>query len=370
MEEAQIQQTAAAQAWAAARPTDSGEDSDLAGSGDERRASGADDDDNDGQRGPTPTPTLQTWSRNRSVPDRQRARTWDLDRGSDAPRAVVAELPPARDPHTQVRLPKYSGQSELQTFLIQLETAAEYAGWSDRATTAQLILALEGEALTAIDGLTNRHDGAAIINALQDRFGETDVAERSVTLLQDRVRKAGESLAVFAADLRRLVRRGYPDSPREAHERTLRRAFLRGLTPEWLRRAASSLPTTDFSTTLQEAGRLETNLAPLEKPQPRAPAPRTRAAHPEEGYEEEEEEVARQATTPAAPNRYTGRGGPCYRCQETGHVAEDCEALEPRNRPACRRCGRGGHQAGDCRAPRKQDRRPPPPAGNGRGAAQ
>ena len=323
MEEARSQRAAAAQALAA----DSGDDSDPVGSGDEQQAS--DDDNNqaitagqapretrvDRQRGPTTTPTRRAGSRDRSTPGHRGVRAWGTDRGLDVPRAVVPGLPPAHDP--RLRLPKYSGQYDLQTFLIQLETAAEFEGWSDRATTAQLIMALEGEALSAIDGLPDRRDGEAIINALKDRFRETDVAERSVALLQDRVRKAGEPLAVFAADLRRLVRRGYPISPREEQDRTLRRAFLRGLTPVWLRRAVNSLPTSDFSTTLQEAGRLETNLAPLEEPQPLPSAPRTDVG----SLYEEEEEVARRANMPVAPDRYAGRGELCYHCQGTGHVA-------------------------------------------------
>ena len=387
MEAAQIQQAAAlARALAAARPEDGGEESDLPNSEDEPESSGPDNDGDgnrvtaaeptlrethlhDGRRSPILTPTLQTWSGNRSVSARRRRRTraWDLAQGPDASRVAVTGPQPARDP--QVRLPKYSGQYELETFLFQLETAAKCAGWSDTTTAAQLVLALEGEALAALHGLADRDSKAAVIEALQLRFGETDVAERSVTALRHRVRKANEPLAVFAAELRRLVCRGYPGVPREVHERTLRRAFLEGLTPEWLSRAANSLPTSDFSTTLLETGRLETSLARFEQPRPRTPAPRARAVHPEE-ENEEEEEVARQADAPAAPNRYPGRGGPCYRCQEAGHVAADCEAPAPRNRPACQRCGREGHQAGDCRSSRKQDRRPTPPTGNGRGAAQ
>ena len=364
MEEARNEQAAAAQDLVA----ESGDESDPGGSGDERQAA-----DNDNDQAITAGRALQEarvdGQRDRSTPSHRGVRAWGTNRGLDIPRAVVPGLPPAHDP--RIRLPKYSGQHDLQTFLMQLETAAEFEGWSDRATTAQLILALEGEALAALEGLPDRHDGEAIITALQDRFGQMNIEERSVALLQDRVRKEGEPLAIFAAELRKLVRRGYPLSPRGEIDRTLRRAFLRGLTPEWLRRAVACLPATDFSTTLHEAHRIETDLAPLEKPQPRPPAPRVRAAQPEAEQErEEEEEVTRQATTPAAPSRPTGRGGPCYRCQEAGHVAEDCEAPKPRNRPACRRCGQGGHQAGDCEAPRKQDRKPSPPAGNGRGVAQ
>ncbi|CAL8235966.1 unnamed protein product [Boreogadus saida] len=160
---------------------------------------------------------------------------------NDAPCAMGAQRPPvdttgrAGEPaaahrplvsRTAVRLPKYSGVTQLEPYLAQFRLAA----------VVHLALALEGTAAQVLLDLdqADQRDLQALIRALERRLGERISRNESKQLLASHRRREEESLGVYAADVQLLTRRSYPEFSAATREALALHAFLRGLQPESL----------------------------------------------------------------------------------------------------------------------------------------
>ncbi|KAJ8349268.1 hypothetical protein SKAU_G00243980 [Synaphobranchus kaupii] len=234
----------------------------------------------------------------------------------------------------QLKLPHFNGTASLESYLAQLELAAQLSGWTPEQTAGHLALALEGPALEAILDLppTERQNLQALTAALQRRFIRHRSAEASREKLLSRYRCEEESWGKVAADVQRYAREAYPEFNAAAQEKLALHAFLRALTPERLRDHVSLAQPGSISEALVKTTRAEDTLAIRPTPQPTCQ--HVRVADGEE---------VRWTCTPL--QRPAGRQGRCYRCDEPGHIAHNCPAPAPK--------------------PRK-----PPPSGNEAGTAQ
>ncbi|KAJ8337204.1 hypothetical protein SKAU_G00384240 [Synaphobranchus kaupii] len=105
-------------------------------------------------------------------------------------------------PTMQLKLPRFNGTASLESYLAQLELAAQLASWTPEQTAGHLALALEGPALEAILDLppAERQNLQALTAALQRRFTQHRSAEASREKLLSRYRCEEESWGKVAAD--------------------------------------------------------------------------------------------------------------------------------------------------------------------------
>ena len=72
-----------------------------------------------------------------------------------------------------VKLPKFSGATQLEPYLAQFRLVEWHNGWGDGEAVVHLALALEGTAVQALLDLApeEQRDRRALIRALERRFG-------------------------------------------------------------------------------------------------------------------------------------------------------------------------------------------------------
>ncbi|KAJ8349818.1 hypothetical protein SKAU_G00249480 [Synaphobranchus kaupii] len=224
-------------------------------------------------------------------------------------------------PTMQLKLPRFNGTASLESYLAQLELAAQLGGWTPEQTAGHLALALEGPTLEAILDLppAERQNLQALTAALQRRFIQHRSAEASREKLLSRYRCEEESWGKVAADVQRYAREAYPEFDAAAQEKLALHAFLQALTPERLCDHVSLAQPGSISEALMKTTRAEDTLAIRPTPQPTRQ--HVRVADGEE---------VRWTCTPL--QRPAGRQGRCYRCDEPGHIARDCPAPAPKPR--------------------------------------
>ena len=102
------------------------------------------------------------------------------------------------------RLPKFSGATQLEPYLAQLQIAALHYGWNGNESATQLALALEGTAVQVLLDLASadRRNLQALTQALERRFGQRAVVCHSCEQLTSRRRQEGEHLGAPTTLLR------------------------------------------------------------------------------------------------------------------------------------------------------------------------
>ncbi|CAL8254066.1 unnamed protein product [Boreogadus saida] len=192
---------------------------------------------------------------------------------NDAPCAMGAQRPPvdttgrpggpaaAHRPRTAVRLPKFSGVTQLEPYLAQFRLAAWHNGWCTEEAVVHLALALEGTAARVLLDLdqADQRDLQALIRALERRLGERVSRNESKQLLASHHRRE-ESLGVYAADVQLLTRRSYPEFSAATREALALHAFLRGLQPESLGQHVRLTEPQTLDAALDQAERAEEEL--------------------------------------------------------------------------------------------------------------
>ncbi|KAI3363838.1 hypothetical protein L3Q82_001440 [Scortum barcoo] len=234
-----------------------------------------------------------------------------------------------------MKLPRYNGEEPPETYLIQLQLAAQFNNWSTEETAVQVALALKGKALQILTDLQpeERLNWQAIERALQHRFGRRAYADDAQDKLVSRWRREGESLGAYTADLRLHARQGYPTFDTAAQEELALQAFTRGLQPERLQEHIRLCAPKTLAEALAEAERVEHVLGT------RSQRHSMRHQARQVNYENSDnEEVMCQATgTPPQQRRRRARKDAwrsmegCYRCGEPGHIARYCPAPSPRS---------------------------------------
>ena len=160
----------------------------------------------------------------------------------------------------------------------------------------------------------------AISRALERRFGNTTPAVVIRQKFNERVRAPGEKLGVFAAELRYLAQRGFPDFDDTTRLVLTRKAFIRGLLPSPLCQQVRLADPQTLEEALEKALAVEEILIEgfgqppsreLEFPQPRPtqaprPIPPARAS----------------GRPPVAPRDRDDRV--CWRCNQRGHTQWFC----------------------------------------------
>ena len=118
-------------------------------------------------------------------------------------------------PNRQKRPSVYEGKSSFRDYLVQFEMVSALNKW-DRVTQAmELATSLSGpatEVLTDLD-LQSRLNYDELVRALLTRFEPDNQVEVFRSQLKGRTRKRSEPLPELCAEVKKLVRKAYPDAP-------------------------------------------------------------------------------------------------------------------------------------------------------------
>lgn len=230
-------------------------------------------------------------------------------------------------PRSTHKLPRYNGEIAADTYLLQVQLAAQLNAWTAAETARHVALSLEGNALQILTDLRpdELQDWVVLKTAIQHRFGRRLYADDARDQLAKRQRGIGESLGAYAADLRTYARRGHPNFSEEVQEELAVQAFIRGLQPERLREHLRLHVPDTLAAALAEAERVEHVLYP--EGWARNANPRVNQAT---GEESDVGEAVCRFITPVQ-QRQRKKPTACYRCGAPGHIARNCPAPTPKN---------------------------------------
>lgn len=240
----------------------------------------------------------------------------------------LATSPQQQQRQSMIKLQRYNGEEPADTYLLQVQLAAQINGWSAEETAGHVALSLEGRALKILTDLrpAELRDWPKLKRAIQRRFDRHLLVVDARDRLAKRRRELGESLGTYAADLRSYTRRGHPDFSERVQEELTVQAFLRGLQPERLREHLRLFSPATLEAALTEAERVEHVLCPEGN---RRSYIRVNQAGSEDADDMDEE--ARRTTVTPQQRRSRRNYGDCYRCGAPGHIARYCPAPTPRS---------------------------------------
>jgi hypothetical protein len=125
--------------------------------------------------------------------------------------------------------PKFDGSTSWAMFRRQFETVADHNRWMPQEKATYLIAALEGRACDVLHWVPRGATYEETIEALEDRFGDQDLAAAYRSQLKTRTQKAGESLQEFATAIEQLAHRAYPALPEDHVRKEAGKAFADGV---------------------------------------------------------------------------------------------------------------------------------------------
>ena len=231
----------------------------------------------------------------------------------------------------------YDGKLPIDGYLIQFETAADINQWGPDEKLKFLITSLTGPALSVLQTLPpeRQHSYAELVAALRARFQDGRTGEWAKITLQDRTRKAKESLPELAADIETLVRRAYPQINEIAVESLACDYFTRALINLEVRQQVKLRGPTTLRQALEAATQIEAALLSTQKtPATRHPVraissggPDQQIANNSQQVQAAVEYVLKEALEKVQEGKTEGnkdRRIICYNCSKPGHIARNC----------------------------------------------
>lgn len=234
----------------------------------------------------------------------------------------------------------YDGRAPWEAYYLQFETAAEINQWGPDEKVKFLITSLTGQALGVLQTLPQEKQRSypELVAALRARFHDGKTGEYAKITLQERARRAKESLPELAADVESLVRKAYPQGNESMIDTLACDYFVRALTdPEVKQQVKLRAPTTlrqalEFATQI-EAAYLTIQKTPTPRHQVRAIASGEESQQPGKTNDWVAQvkrafhKVLEELTTETQPGRaetYKGQRPVCFNCAKPGHIAKNC----------------------------------------------
>ena len=127
--------------------------------------------------------------------------------------------------------PPFDGTGSVRDFLIQVEMISHICQWDQAMMALELAACLRGSALKVLGDLEprERSNYSTLVSALLARFEPGNQTQLYKAQLRGRVRKNNESLPDLAHDIKRLVRKAYPELPNEMRDVIAKDVFLEAL---------------------------------------------------------------------------------------------------------------------------------------------
>ena len=191
---------------------------------------------------------------------------------------------------------------------------------------------LTGTALTYADSLPRDRTGTykELCRAMEERFGDSQLAEVYKSELRSRQRISGESLPALGQEVRRLVQRAYPDIGAQGVEELAVERFREGLIDQEQRMAVHR----SKARTLDDAIKAAMDTEAWQISERRVGGHhKVRVIGAVESQEMKElkdniqllTEIVKELNIQKdAPKVSTSRPFACFYCDKSGHMARDC----------------------------------------------
>ena len=222
--------------------------------------------------------------------------------------------------------PKYNGKFDFLDFKVQFECIAEDNGWDYPTCGRKLSRCLTDSARSVLTSLDRhvRRDYTTLCAALESLHLTPGGEGLRRTELYQASRKEGQCPSAFARELQRLATKAYPQG--DFPETALVQLFTKGLRSTACERHVNLQAPQTLDAAVRHACAFEAYSA--EESSCKKPKPSTQAvakiatANPLQAQitqlSEKVEQLAQQLTKPQEKRVV------CYRCRETGHVANRC----------------------------------------------
>ena len=273
--------------------------------------------------------------------------------------------PPVAESKTRAFFPeKYHGTTPLSEYLVHFELCAELNGWDATDKARYLAVSLRGQAQRLLGTLhwDTVRDYAALVGALQERFGIEGQQEIFLAELQAKMKEPKETYQELGDNVARLVSKAYPTATTDTLRVLTVQHFLRAITDRELRMHVKLRKPTSVRNAvlfaiefeaIQKSDRQDT-VRPQQvrqvqeeqgamsdeevvKPKKRSSKPTAKVQQVSTGPSSEEQmaklirdleaklAMKDQATKPRKP-KVPLEQVRCYRCRQMGHYASRCEA--------------------------------------------
>lgn len=147
-------------------------------------------------------------------------------------------LPVENQSNFNIPLPRqmvYDGKTPYEMFIRSFLALADTCGWDDKERAFRMLNTLRGEAadyvFTQVDPRV-QHSFYALEHALEARFKERRSETSFLAELEGRKLGSNEKVSEYVADIKRLVRKGYPTADERTFNKIALRHFIRGLTDQ------------------------------------------------------------------------------------------------------------------------------------------
>jgi hypothetical protein len=128
----------------------------------------------------------------------------------------------------KVKPPKFDGSTSWAVFHRQFEAAAIHNDWAPREAS-HLLSVLQGQAADVLHSVPAEASYEVVVGALQDRFGDHQLAAAYRSYLKARLRTSGETVQEFAAAIEQLAQRALVRLPVGYIQTEAAHAFIDGV---------------------------------------------------------------------------------------------------------------------------------------------
>jgi len=161
-----------------------------------------------------------------------------LEEGSDSESDSPYSLPSisrVRSKHIKAKLPPYTGKELWKVWFNRFEEVADRLGWSENDRLDELLPRLQGAAGDFVFGQLSKNTRGSyksLTRELKIRFRVIENPKAYGVKFSKRDQKCNESVEEYAASLKDLYNKAYPDRDTKTRDEDLLRRFLDGLYDE------------------------------------------------------------------------------------------------------------------------------------------
>ena len=137
--------------------------------------------------------------------------------------------------HVNIKLPPYTGKERWDIWANRFQEVARLRGWDSERKLLELLPRLQGAAGEFVYGqlnTTTRQSFESLMTELNNRFRVVETTKTFRALYSNRDQKPNESPESYAAELKRLYEKAYPNRDPATRAEDLLRRFLDGLLDE------------------------------------------------------------------------------------------------------------------------------------------
>ncbi|XP_055890394.1 uncharacterized protein LOC129927167 [Biomphalaria glabrata] len=245
---------------------------------------------------------------------------------TNAPETSMASFVP--ESSGKMKPPVFDGSVSWSVYKKQFDAAAKVNKWnSEEEKATALVLSLRGKASELLQSLPNQQDLAALVQAMELRYGDEHLQEVYRVQLKTRQQRPDETLQELETDIERLAHLAYPTAAQDFLEVIITDAFIDALRDPELKKAT------------RVSGKRKASEALVYALSYEAAKDASGSTHQGRRLEVKEEEFAQlvRRVTEALDERRTNQipeNQPrfpvrCWNCGELGHIQRSCTRRFP-----------------------------------------